>query len=607
MNAPANLEKVLREASGCLDCVKLMRLARNWKKLQTEARPSFAEARRLAILCGATSDIYTPLLEVCSAARGLFLETWQAPFGTWNQQILADNSAFHSFQPEAVLLHLTSADLSRWPALGTNAAEADRAAEDEARDILNACDSIHRKHAIPIFLANFHLPPFDPLSNLAAQLPSSRSLHVQRVNLVLARLAPSFVTLVDVAGLAARFGIQRWIDPVAWAHAKQPMSYDAMPIFTQALAAILGSLWVGSAKCIVLDLDNTLWGGIVADDGLEGIRLGQGSTEGEAYLEFQRYLLELRDRGILLAVCSKNQESIARSVFEQHDDMLIKMSHLSAFVANFDPKADSVRAISRMLNLGLDTFVFVDDNPVEREQMRQFAPQVRVVDLPADPGQYVAALAASFHFETTNVTREDLDRASAYAVNQKRAELATQITDLGEFLRSLEMRAQLLPYTVRDIPRIAQLINKSNQFNLCTHRHTQEEIEAFARDPDRVTLCIRLRDRFGDNGLISAIHGVLRKGCLEIETWVMSCRVLDRAVEQAALNHLARETAKRGCHSIAGRYLPTAKNGLVREHYQRLGFQCARTAPDGTTSWKLDLTRFIPFVCPIQTETSSIP
>lgn len=595
MNSPS--DTILKDAAGCTDSVKLMRLARNWKKSRDEARKQFTHTRRLAILCSATSDTYAPLLDVTTAARGLFLETWQAPYGTWQQQIIDAASEFHKFKPEVVLLHLTHADLTQWPALNATSDDADHAAEEEAKQLLASCDGIRKKHTCPVLLTNFHLPSHDSLSNLSAQLPASRSLHVQRVNLALARLAPAHVILLDIAGMSARFGVQRWIDPVAWLHAKQPMSYDAMPIFAQATAAVLSSLWLGCAKCIVLDLDNTLWGGVVADDGVEGIKLGQGSSEGEAFLDFQRFLRELRDRGILLAVCSKNQDAIARGAFEQHDEMLLKLSDFSAFVANFTPKADNLRAIAKSLNIGLDSLVFVDDNPVERDQMRQFAPQVRVLELPDDPSQYVAALASCFHFEAQTVTDEDLGRVAAYAANQKRDALAADITDVGEFLKSLNMIATLGPYTEKDIPRATQLINKSNQFNLCTRRYTQEEIETIAGDPTGVTLCIRLRDRFGDYGLISAIHGAVRDGELEIENWVMSCRVLDRTVEQTAINHLAAEASLRGCTRVSGRYLPTAKNALVKEHYAKLGFQA-----DGANAWKLDLKKFIPFASPIKIE-----
>ncbi|MDD2709065.1 MAG: HAD-IIIC family phosphatase [Verrucomicrobiae bacterium] len=599
MTPQEQVQQICRETNGCLDIVKLMKQARMWTRCRNEGKALFSQSRRLALLCGATSETYAPLLEVCMAARGLHVELWQSPYGSWQQQILDPNSALQTFRPEMAVLHLTLSQLTHFPSLTATPAEAGQAAEQDAAEILDWCEKLRSRHPIPIFLANFHPPPHESLSNLAARQAGAASQHVLRVNLRLAERAPRHITLVDIHGMASRYGVQRWIDLPGWYHAKQPMAYDAMPLFAQSLSAVIASACLGSAKCVALDLDNTLWGGVAADDGLDGIRLGQGNSQGEAFQDFQRYLLELRRRGILLAVASKNQDAIAREVFERHDQMLIKLPDCSAFMANFNPKADNLRAIAKQLNIGLDSLVFVDDNPVEREQMRQLAPEVKVVDLPDDPAHYIRALEQAFLFESQAVTAEDLARAESYAANRKREALAARITDVGEFLRSLQMNAFVAPYGEPYLERISQLINKSNQFNLCTARYSQAEVAALAADPDRVTLGIRLRDRFGDNGLISAIHGRINGDTLEIENWVMSCRVLDRGVEQLAINHLADAGRGRGCRRLTGRYIPTPKNALVREHYSRLGFQKTAETPEGRTDWALDLEQFKPFQPPI--------
>ena len=588
------IRQLLKEARLSGDCVALMKFARQWQRIAGEARSLLPQSRRLALLCSATSDTYAPLLEVCAAANGLALRVQATPYGTWQQQILEVESALHEFAPELALLHLTHRDLSQWPSLDATHDEAEQAAAGEAAEILEWCRKLHERHAIPVFLTNFHGPPVSGLGNLNARLAAAPDLHIARVNLALARHAPSWLVLVDVAGLASRFGVDRWFDPTAWHHAKQPLAYDAMPLFVQSFGALLASCCLASAKCVILDLDNTLWGGVVADDGLDGIRIGQGNAEGEAYQEFQRYLLGLRRRGVLLAVCSKNQDKLAREPFENHDQMLIKLPDLAAFVANFQPKADNVRAIARHLNLGVDSFVFVDDSPAEREQMRQLLPAIKVVDLPQDPSHFVAALERSLFFETPALTKEDLSRAVSYAANARRAELASKTSDIKEFLRSLEMRAALGCYEVPHLERITQLINKSNQFNLCTRRHTLAEVEAMARDAAWVTLWIRLQDRFGDHGLISAIHGCVKGEMLAIENWVMSCRVLDRGVEHLAVAQLARQAVERGCRTIHGLYLPTSKNALVRDHYRKLGFTLVHGKSDGTTTWHLNLASFSP-------------
>jgi FkbH-like protein len=595
------IRQTLADALDPSDCVKLMRAGRKWSKLRTEGKSHFKQSKRLAVLCAATSEVYTPLLEVSSAARGLYLDVFQTPFGTWQQNILDSNSALHAFKPELILLHLMSSQITHWPSIRTREDEVCFLAEKEVEAILAWCRSIHSRHSSQIYLTNFHIPPFDSLGGLGARLPGSATLFVQRVNLLLAEKAPSFVRIIDVAGLAARYGVRRWFDPVAWNHAKQPFAYDAMPLFVQSVAAALATSCVSPSKCLVLDLDNTLWGGVVADDGLEGIALGQGSSQGEAYLEFQRYLLSLRQRGLLLAVCSKNQESIAREVFEKHDEMVIKLSDISVFVANFTPKAENIVEIAKRLNIGLDSLVFIDDNPVERDQMRQFRPEVKVIEMPSDPSQYVAALEDSFFFEASSLTDEDLSRADAYAANDRRAELAAQITDLKAFLKSLEMTATISPYGHPHLERVTQLINKSNQFNLCTVRYTQAELEAIAQDKTWITVMIRLQDRFGDNGLVSAIHGQLQDGILFIRNWVMSCRVLDRGVEQLAINQVVEEARKQGCKIIQGTYIPTAKNALVSEHYRKLGFELLADTEDGHKMWKLALEKFRSFEPPILT------
>jgi FkbH-like protein len=591
--------RILDEARDCLDPVKLMRLGRKWAGLRTRADGALSQRRRVALLGNATTETWAPLLEICLATRGLAASIFQPPFGTWQQQVLDPKSALHEFGTDLAFLHLTLDQLRHWPDLTATPAQATAAAAVEADDILRWCEALRTRRPVTVVLANFHLPPSEPLSNLAARHPGSRSLHVQRVNLELAARAPAHVVLLDIAGLASRQGIHQWFDPVAWHHSKQPVSYDAMPLFVHALAALLASTCVAPAKCVVLDLDNTLWGGVVADDGLDGIRIGQGNAEGEAYQEFQRYLLGLRRRGILLAVCSKNQEAIAREAFEKHDQMAIRLSDISAFFANFDPKPDNLRRIAHELNLGLDALVFVDDNPVERDQVRLFTPEVRVPEIPADPAGFVRCLERCFLFETQSITGEDLLRAESYAANRQRAVLAMSVTDVGEYLRSLEMQAALASYGEPFLDRITQLINKSNQFNLCTRRSSAEEVKALATDHGRVTLSIRLRDRFGDNGLISAIHGRVEDGRFIIENWVMSCRVLDRGVEQVALNHLAVRARERGCRAIDGSYIPTPKNALVREHYRKLGFAQASDSPDGRTGWSLDLASFTPRDAPI--------
>jgi len=336
----------------------------------------------------------------------------------------------------------------------------------------------------------------------------------------------------------------------------------------------------------VLDLDNTVWGGVIGDVGIEGIQVGQGSGEGEAFLSFQRYAKGLKERGILLAVCSKNDEAVARQPFERHDDMILRLDDFACFVANWQNKADNIRSIAEQLELGVDSFVFVDDNPAERAIVRRFVPAVAVPALPEDPAGYVRAVARHRFFEAVSWTAEDASRADYYVQNAKRNQLKLQAQDLRSFLASLDMRATIRPVTAVNIQRVTQLVNKSNQFNLTTRRRTIAEIEALQEDPTWRTITISLTDKLGDNGLISVIFARKTDDVFDIDTWLMSCRVLQRGVEQIALGELVRAGRELGCTRIRGTYVPTPRNSMVKDHYSSLGFS-ADGADGETTYWSL--------------------
>ncbi len=338
-------------------------------------------------------------------------------------------------------------------------------------------------------------------------------------------------------------------------------------------------------KCLVLDLDNTLWGGVIGDDGLGGIRLGQGDGEGEAFLAFQRYAKALKQRGILLAVCSKNSEHVAKEVFEKHPEMVLRLDDISCFMANWNDKAANLREIARTLNIGLNSLVFADDNPVERSLVRQLAPEVVVPELPVDPADYIQAIAQHRYFQITSLGREDLQRAEYYRTNAHREELLSGSENVEDFLKSLAMVARIAPVDDVSLERTAQLINKSNQFNLTTRRRTAAEVMALAVDPEWFTCTVSLRDRFGDNGLISVLLAKREADSLVIDTWLMSCRVLKRGVERLLHNYLCRWARRHGLHRIRGEYLATVKNGLVKDHYAGLGFSRVDDSP-GRTVWE---------------------
>jgi FkbH-like protein len=348
-------------------------------------------------------------------------------------------------------------------------------------------------------------------------------------------------------------------------------------------------------KVLVVDLDNTLWGGVIGDEGLAGIELGDNSPRGEAFKDFQKYVKSLKDRGVLLAVCSKNDQEKALEPFAKHPEMILQREDFVAFCANWEPKPENLRRIAKELRLGLDSFVFADDNPAEIEIVRQFAPEVGRVLLGPDPADYVSQLQDARFFEPRQITREDERRSEQYHAEVERKKIESQCANMDSYLASLEMVAEIHPFRPLDLPRVAQLVAKSNQFNLTTQRHSEAELGAIMTHPDTGHFSVRLRDRFGDHGLISVVILRFAKGVAEVDTWLMSCRVLKRGVEEGVLNEIIRLAQGRGCEEIRGVYRPTPKNTLVQGLYLQMGFSpCPAGGKDEGICYSLRTAGFSP-------------
>jgi FkbH-like protein len=394
--------------------------------------------------------------------------------------------------------------------------------------------------------------------------------------------------------LASLAGRWQWSDDRMYYHAKLPCAPECMVSYAYSVASVIGALRGKSRKALVLDLDNTLWGGVIGDDGLAGIRLGQGDGEGEAFLAFQQYVDQLRQRGVILAVCSKNNEATAREVFEKHTEMHLRLSDISCFVANWDDKHNNLMKIAEQLEIGTDSLVFVDDNPAERAIVRKYLPEVAVPELPDDPSGYIRAIEQHFYFQTIALGAEDLQRSEMYRANSLRSSAQTVSGSIDEFLASLEMVARVENVSDVNLERVAQLVSKSNQFNLTTRRHSPAGLMKMRADPNWITLTVSLRDRFGDNGLISVLLARAEGSELVIDTWLMSCRVLKRGVEQFLLNAVCAAALEQGLTSVFGEYMPTPKNGLVKDHYAGLGFERVSESEDGRTTWRLTLANAHP-------------
>jgi FkbH-like protein len=368
-----------------------------------------------------------------------------------------------------------------------------------------------------------------------------------------------------------------------------PFSDSLIPLYTDHVARIIAAIRGKSRRALILDLENTLWGGVIGDDGLEGIKLAQGDPTGEAHLVVQRMALELRQRGIVLAVSSKNNDEVARAPFQHHPEMLLKLDHVAVFQANWSDKATNIRAIAEELSLGLDAMVFLDDNPVERGLVRQLLPEVAVPELPPDASGYARTLAAAGYFEAVAFAAEDLQRAGFYQGNAKRANLLNQAAGIDSYLASLDMTITFQPFDATGRTRVVQLINKSNQYNLTTRRYTEPEVTAMEQDGRIFTLQVRLADMFGDNGMISVIicRPVGEADVWEIDTWLMSCRVLGRKVECMVLREILDHARKNGIRKLLGVYIPSDRNKLVEGHYAKLGFAKISEEPSGLARWEL--------------------
>jgi len=565
------------EASDAFEDLFLLSSLR--KKAQARSLPGgipLQKKMRLALLGGYSFHPFQELLVHLFEMEGISCDLWQGSYDNYISEIMDETSGLYAFAPQVVLL-VPSESRCRYPGPLTDSHESQRAeAARVVHSLLELVQRVHEKTGAEVIMANFMLPArHDPGAYRSRTMGSDWNFR-KWVNLELGLSAPPHLSICDLEFLAYRHGGLFARDERAWFESKQPCSAGLLPAFAREVLRLVNSFRRAAKKVLVLDLDNTLWGGVVAEEGLEGIELGDTSSRGEAFKAFQKAIISLKERGVLLAVCSKNDHAKAAEVFEKHPEMVLRMEDVVAFKANWDPKSDNIRQIALDLNLGLESFVFVDDNPAEIEIVRQFAPEVTTLLLGPDPAGYAGQLLDCRLFELRNITAEDAERTGQYRSEIQRKEIQAASADMNSYLASLEMTTTITEFMPVDIPRLAQLINKSNQFNLTTRRRTEAELSALMRDPAYVTFSVRLKDRFGDHGLISIVIACEGGDILKIDTWLMSCRVLNRQVEHEVLNELVRLAVIKNCQRLEGLYLPTSKNEMVKDFYFRMGFVLIR-------------------------------
>jgi len=570
----------MRYETGTLDYLDLVDEARSLEPSRCR------KVVRLALLADFATQHLVPILRALFARNGIWLEIYEAGYDSIDAEILDPGSGLHRFSPAYVAILVATEKLK---IRLYNAEDRPTFADQTIERFAGLWEALRRNAKATIIQGNFVLPSERAFGNFELKATDSVGSVIADINHRLVAVARDTknVLLCDIDYLAAEVGRRNWADEPLWAMAKGLCRLDYLPLLAQSMTDIVLSAEGAFTKCVVLDLDNTLWGGVIGDDGLAGIVLGD-FDEGEAFVGLQRFIRELRRRGIILAVVSKNEQANALLPFREHPNMILGEEDISVFVANWENKADNIRAVQKVLNIGFDSLVFLDDNPFERDLVRQFLPDVVVPDLPEDPALYLRALAERNLFETASYSQADRQRPAQYREEAQRELARVVFTNIDDYLRSLEMTVKLERFRPFDLPRITQLIQRSNQFNLTTQRYNEAACEAMMLDSAGcIPFTVKLADKFGDYGLISVVVLRLRRTDIEIETYLMSCRVLKRGVEQFVMNNIFALAARRGSERVVGRYLHSPKNDMVRNFYADFGFEKICEQGDGDTTWAL--------------------
>lgn len=560
---------------------------------------------KIALVGGSTLYPLSDLIEHLLTLTAGHVELWTGDYNNYRAEIFDASSELYGHQPDFVVI-LPDEKSCKYTGRLTDAAEM--VAEDVNRvssELLQLCSVVRERTGAEIILCNFILPAYIDLGAYRTKSPASDWNFKKAVNLSLGSKSPNYVHVCDLEFLAYRLGGLAAKEEKSWFESKQLCSPPLQVALAKEIAHLVGSLKKTPKKVLALDLDNTLWGGVIGDDGMEGIEIGDTSPRGEAFKAFQTYIFSLIQRGVILGVVSKNDFENAIEPFRKHPEMVLREENIVSFKANWLPKAQNLIEMASELNLSLDSFIFVDDNPAEIENVRQFAPEVTTILLDPDPSVFVKQLQESRLFERFTITGEDGERTQQYKVEAERKSLQTSFVDMDSYLESLQMVGIFKEFNPLDLPRTAQLINKSNQFNLTTKRRTEPELENLMENPRYSGFTMRLSDCFGDHGLISVIICHIGENkTLEIDTWLMSCRVLKRQVEEEVLNEIVRLAQESGCERIKGVYLPTAKNGMVSDLYPRLGFQTVSASAE-RSEFELSVLEFMPIPTFINVESRS--
>ena len=577
---------MMRELEYPFDSEYLLKKKRSLKKALLSESGSFME-KRIAVFGGSTTHDVIAMLELFLLNQGIRPLFYESEYGRFWQDAMFPDQELKSFHPDLIYIHTSCRNIRRFPEPGDTAEQTEQLLDQEFGYFRQMWQSIEEKFDCPVIQNNFELPGFRLMGNKDASDPGGRVYFITRLNQMFYDYARSHdhFYIQDILYLSASYGLERWSDPFYWHMYKYALCVPAIPELAFNLSNIIKSLFGKNKKALALDLDNTLWGGVVGDDGPEGLEMGPETSMGQAYGEFQSYLKELKKLGILLNVNSKNDMENALAGLN-HPDCLLKPDDFIVIQANWESKDQNIREIARILNILPESIVFIDDNPAEREIVKAQVPGVAVPEMERVE-HYIKMIDRSGYFEVTAFSDDDQKRNEMYRDNVKRAGMESGFADYGEYLKSLEMTAVIKGFEPVLYDRITQLTNKSNQFNLTTTRCTRTEIVHMAEDDGFIDLYGRLRDKFGDNGVVSVVIGERQEDSLHIRLWLMSCRVLKRGMEQAMMDALVEQCREKKIAHIWGYYYPTAKNNMVRDFYQEMGFEKVREDDGGSTVWRL--------------------
>ncbi len=561
------------------------------KKAKRKIEADWKEVR-IAILGDHATQFIKEALIGYGALNKLNYNVYEAEYSQIDQEVLDADSELYHFKPEVVIITNSVYKLEQSFHHSKN---QNAFASNFLDKVEGWMEALKNNTKAKVILSTFPELPDAVFGNFASKVNSSFLYQLRVLNLELMKLSAQNgnLFLCDVAAHYGVYGQNIAKSPQMYINADMIFSLDFIPVFTKQLNDIILALRGKFNKCLILDLDNTTWGGIVGDDGVENIKIGDLGI-GKAFSKLQTWAKALKERGIILCVCSKNDEANAKEPFEKHPDMVLRLDDISVFVANWENKASNIRNIQEILNIGFDSMVFLDDNPFERNLVRQELPEVIVPELPEDPAEYLDYLLPLNLFETASFSENDKDRTKQYQAESERVSSVAKFANIDEYLASLEMVSEVKEVDGFSLPRVAQLTQRSNQFNLRTQRYTDEDLKTMIASGEYIATSYTLVDKYGDNGLISAVVLKKEKDFMFVDSWIMSCRVLKRTMEPFVLNTIIEIAKKEGYSKLIGEYLATAKNGMVKDHYKNFGF----VEVDGR--WELNLEKFEPLKCFIQ-------